>query len=454
MLNRALAFVAALSVLAAAASGCRAPAAAPAATPPALPTSAAVGGTNIVAISPPAQQCCPKQTLPQFLGITGACEGIKQLIDRLRNRLGSIFPGLEAKPEILSITDPANLQSDNPAIASAAAVKSEEDAAAQKAKAIAYLASVGCAGCYPGIEDALLAALDDCTELVRFETAKALRSTANMPCKNCCRSACCGPKIRAKLIKLAYETDAQGCYLESSDRVRRMARLALANCNCVPEKPGQTQQQRLPEEGPGAEEAPVPAPVAALPAAAGAQMASVLRSATPVRDGAVLDGAVRAMSYEEALSAYGGNERAAQAGEMEVAWEMWSARPEDFGSRTEAVGAMTMARTQIMSLQAGHFLPPQLRHAARDWSDPNSGGSAALARAIMTTPVGGVSGVVEDPMGWHLVRVIARRPRVLVGPAVAPVVQPVGYQAQLQPGSSPATPPRIVAVRQADCNCK
>ena len=108
------------------------------------------------------------------MGIVGACEGIKELFDRLRNRLGSIWPGLEAKPEILSITDPANLESDNPAVSSAAAVKAEEDAAAQKAKAIAYLASVGCAGCYPGIEDALLAALDDCTELVRFETAKAL----------------------------------------------------------------------------------------------------------------------------------------------------------------------------------------------------------------------------------------------------------------------------------------
>src|SRR6185436_11182802 len=118
-----------VTLLAAAGGGCRAPAAAPAATPPALPTSASVGGANIVAISPPGQQCCPKQTLPQFLGITGACEGIKQLVDRLRNRLGAIWPGLEAKPEILSITDPANMASDNPAIASAAAVKAEEDAA-------------------------------------------------------------------------------------------------------------------------------------------------------------------------------------------------------------------------------------------------------------------------------------------------------------------------------------
>src|SRR5262249_4595210 len=179
-------------------AGCRAAAPAAPATPaaPALPTSATAGGTSIVAIAPPGQQCCPKQTLPQFLGITGACDCLKGLLNRLRNRLGAIWPGLEAKPEILALTDPKNLESSNPAVASAAAVKGEEDEAAQKAKAIAYLASVGCAGCYPGIEEALLDALDDCTELVRFETVKALRSTANMPCKNCCRGACCGPKIR------------------------------------------------------------------------------------------------------------------------------------------------------------------------------------------------------------------------------------------------------------------
>src|SRR5688572_6726412 len=78
--------------------GCQAPPAAPAPAAPTLPTSAQAGGASIVAIAPPGQPCCPKQTLPQFLGITGACEGIKTLVGRLRNRLGAIWPGLEAKP--------------------------------------------------------------------------------------------------------------------------------------------------------------------------------------------------------------------------------------------------------------------------------------------------------------------------------------------------------------------
>ena len=449
MLKMRLAKVALVSLLAVAVSGCAAPAVAPTAAAPALPTSASVGGANIVAISPPGQQCCPKQTLPQFLGIVGACEHVKGLLNRLRNRLGAIWPGLEAKPELLSITDPANMESDNPAVASAAAVKAEEDAAAQKAKAIAYLASVGCAGCYPGIEEALLAALDDCTELVRFETAKALRSTATMPCKNCCRSACCGPKIREKLMKLAYETDEQGCYLESSDRVRRMARLALANCGCVPDKPGQTPQQRLPEEGPSAEIVPIPA-AAAAPTTGGAT-ASILR---PSATTTAASGTIRALSYEEALSSYAGGMPSGPPSEMEVAFEVWTARPEYFGSRAEAVSAMSMARTQVMSSQPGHFLPPQLQHARRDWSNPNMSHSPALAQAVATTPVGGVSGVVEDQLGLHLVRVIGRRPRIQTTPAASPVIQPVSYQAPLAPAATQAMQPQIVGLQQADCNCK
>src|SRR5215217_5231172 len=98
--RRSIAVIVSL-LLATGMSGCASPPAAPAPPAPTMPTSAAVGGTNIVAIAPPGQACCPKQTLPQFLGITGACEGVKQLIDRLRNRLGAIWPGLEAKPEIL-----------------------------------------------------------------------------------------------------------------------------------------------------------------------------------------------------------------------------------------------------------------------------------------------------------------------------------------------------------------
>jgi PPIC-type PPIASE domain len=443
-----------LVLLLAATIGCRAaaPTAAPAA--PALPTSAAVGGTSIVAIAPPAQACCPKQTLPQFLGITGLFGGVGKLLGRLRNRLGSIFPGLEAKPEILALTDPANLASPNPAVAAAAGIKAEEDGAAQKAKAIAYLASVGCAGCYPGIEDALLAALDDCTELVRFETAKALRSTAAMPCKNCCRSACCGPKLRDKLEKMAYEHDPQGCYVESSDRVRRMARLALANCTCVPLKPGQ--EPRLPAEGPGAEaEAPSAATASATRGELGDGRSVLAAAAVPVGSGVavaastgVTAATVQQVGYEQALRAYGGAGEAIQRATQEVAWEVWTARPVDFRSRHDALAAMALARTQLLSSQPGQFLPPQLQRRPQDWTDPSRMTSPALAHAVATTPVGGVSGVVEDASGWYLVRVLARRPAP--HPTPAPVVQPVAYFPPA--GNVPLA--TAVPWPAPNCNCK
>ena len=438
-------------------AGCAAAPTAPALpAAPAMPTSASVGGTNIVAIGPPAQQCCPKQTLPQWLGITGAAKGIGGLLTRLRNRLGTIWPGLEAKPAILALTDPANLESANPAVASAAEVKGAEDGAAQKAKAIAYLASIGCAGCYPGIEEALLAALDDCTELIRFETLKALRQQSMGPCKNCCRSSCCSPKMREKMEKLAYEMDSQGCYVEPSERVRRMARLALCNCNCVPLKPGAQQQQGLPPEGPAAEEA---APAAPPPAGA---TASILRQnlAQPVGSGiiaaqpaaAAQQPSARPVSYEEALRSYQSRSTPQAGAIVETAWEVWTAQPADFASRQDAVTALSLARTTLLNSQPGQFLPPQLHKSTNDWTNPQTIRSPALAKAVAVTPVGGVSGVIEDQTGWHLVRPLARRPAPTPTPATYPA-QPAAHTLPVPPTAA-ANPPTLTTMRLPPCDCK
>ncbi len=236
--------------------GCAAPRpAAPAA--PAAPATAQAGGTTVVAVASPAQPCC-KMTLWEFLGVKRAFEVVGGLLDRLRNRLGARFPGLEAKPEVLSITDPANMESDNPAVKSAAETKAEEDAAQQKIKALRFLGEMGCAGCYPGIEEALLAGLDDCTEEVRFEAVKALRGTTGHPCKRCKKAACCSPAVIAKLRKIANDIEPSGCYVEPSARVRRHARLAMAGCGDVPAAP----PNAAPTEGP-----PAPAPGAGMVAA-------------------------------------------------------------------------------------------------------------------------------------------------------------------------------------------
>lgn len=198
-----------------------------------------------MAIAPPARTG-PVPNLFDFLGVTHACEKLGALVQGGLSHLGLIFPGLEPGPPLLPITDPANLASDNPAVAAAAAAKAEEDQAEQKIKAIRYLATLGCAGCYPGIEEALLAALDDCTERVRYEAAKALRDLSGDPCASCKEKACCSEKVRKRLDAVATKTKDDGCYVETSERVRRMARVALNNCGA----PAPSTEPQTPEEGP------------------------------------------------------------------------------------------------------------------------------------------------------------------------------------------------------------
>jgi len=219
--------------------------------PPPITTTGANGQT--VVVQPPSpNQCCPHPTIWQFLGLKGLCDAIKGLLGRLRSRLGMLFPGLEAKPPLLEITDPANLASDNPAIKTAAGVKGEEDAAEQKIKALRYLATIGCGGCYPDVQDAMLAALDDCTEEVRYEAVKALRETTGKPCAKCKTIACCSEKVRKRLQEVATAKDDKGCYKESSSRVRRLARLAMAGCGGPP-LPETPETQDMPLEGPSEE---------------------------------------------------------------------------------------------------------------------------------------------------------------------------------------------------------
>lgn len=213
--------------------GAAAPAA-PAAVPP--PTTAQAGSTTVVAVAPPAQPCC-KQTLPEWLGLTNCCAKIQRILSVIPGLVGLFAPGMGQamsdaanQPPLLPVNSPANLQSSNPAVQTAAQVMNDENQAPQKIAAINYLATIGCAGCYPDVEAALLASLDDCTESVRFAAAKALHDTSGRPCRHCNSKACCSAKVRQKLSDVAYDMKADDCFKESSARVRRMARLALLNC--------------------------------------------------------------------------------------------------------------------------------------------------------------------------------------------------------------------------------
>jgi len=139
---------------------------------------------------------------------------------------------LKKKPPVTPLADPANLESANPAIKAAAEIKTEADLAPQKIKAIRYLSTIGC-GCYPQVRPALLAALDDCTEEVRYEAALAFCRTAGNPCSVCNSSTCCDPEVRKKLADLASGVDEQNCWKEPSSRVRSAAAAALNACELI-----------------------------------------------------------------------------------------------------------------------------------------------------------------------------------------------------------------------------
>jgi hypothetical protein len=171
----------------------------------------------------------PPPTLWSFLGIPQAMQRTR---DSMSNRRGN-NPQRERTPPLKALADPANLESEVPAIKAAAEVKQAEDLAPQKIKAVKYLVSIGC-GCYDQdgkVSDALVAAMGDCTEDVRLETVNAIADGAKGErCSNCKQKSCCNMKISQQLAELAYEVDDHGCPLEPSERVREAAVEALSLC--------------------------------------------------------------------------------------------------------------------------------------------------------------------------------------------------------------------------------
>lgn len=197
----------------------------------------------------------PVTTMWQAMGIPQATLAMR---DGLTNRRGN-FPGLERRPPLLRIADPANLDSEIPAIKAAAKVKEAEDLAPQKIKALKYLASVGC-GCYDKdgeIEAALLDALQDCTEDVRIEAANTIAEAAGTcACRyDGCAPTCCKPSITKRLYDMAYEVDDSGCPIEPSREVREAAARAVEACASVPQ-PVEEDEEPIVEPDPNGEDLP------------------------------------------------------------------------------------------------------------------------------------------------------------------------------------------------------
>jgi hypothetical protein len=200
-------------------------------------------------------------TLWNFLGIP---QGLHKIRDATFNKKGN-FPGAERLPPMKAIADPENLKSDNPAIKAAAAIKTEEDLAPQKIKALKYLSTIGCdSGCYPEVKEALMAALEDCTEEVRYQAVLAIQDAITQHCVMCDKACCCSEDMTLKLSQRAYERDDHGCFIEPSERVREAAKIVM--CTCCP---GRGPTSETPTE-PLPEGAPTPMPPT-VPEGAGAQ---------------------------------------------------------------------------------------------------------------------------------------------------------------------------------------
>ena len=325
--------------------------------------------------------------------------GLRILIGRIQARLGMRFPGLEGKPPLTAISDPANLESPTPAVKTAAEVKADEDAAPQKIKALRYLAGIGCTECYPDIEKAMRAALDDCTESVRYEAVKAIRKTAGDPCQACLATRCCKPEILKRLREMAYDMREGCCYKEPSSRVRRLARLVLAECNgAVIVEPAE------PMEGPS-RPPEAAGPAADMQAAALPQNRRVDVTAAPADHGSA---SIPAASPHPSPSvSYDGSTP------TEFRWEQLTAPRNRFESAERARQALAYVRRSALgqpAIRPDDFDPKAVVVRTFDWTRPEQAPSAPIAQALFRLPISQPSDVVEDEAGWHLLLVHQRHP--------------------------------------------
>jgi hypothetical protein len=82
------------------------------------------------------------------------------------------------------------------------------------------------------VKEALMAATDDCTEVVRYQAMLSIIDAAKSHCEVCNKNCCCDQDLTMKLAQIAYEKDDKCCWLEASERVRDAAKEAL--CACCP----------------------------------------------------------------------------------------------------------------------------------------------------------------------------------------------------------------------------
>ena len=179
--------------------------------------------------------------VPTFWDKLGIPQATAALRDSTINRSGR-FPGLEKKPPLLKIADPANLKPEKPEMIKVAAkIKAEQDQKKQKIKAIKFLADVNC-GCYnkdDAVAKAFLAALEDCDPDVRTAAIEGLSKAAGncSKCRTGCETTCCTEDIYKKLQDVAFGVDDKGCFKEPVIEIRKAAAALIKKCPCPTPKP-------------------------------------------------------------------------------------------------------------------------------------------------------------------------------------------------------------------------
>lgn len=202
----------------------------------------------------------PQTPVPTFWQKLGIPQSGARLRDGLVNRRGN-FPGLEKRPPVLALADPANLDPSKPDMIKAAAeIKADQDLKKQKIKAIKFLAEVNC-GCYnkdDKVEAAFLAALEDCDPDVRMAAVEGLDEAAGecTRCRTGCETTCCTEKLLKKLEDLANGME-KGCYKEPVEEIRAAARALACKCPPPPVAPIVPEELIAPDPVPGLVEDPL-----------------------------------------------------------------------------------------------------------------------------------------------------------------------------------------------------
>ena len=403
--------------------GCQQIPAAPGFTPPAGAAAAPVGslpGGQLTALQAASVQSASAH--PDLLQLSGVshvtkatCTIVTSVCEHIKNKLGMKYPGLETKAPLKAITDPANLGPEaSPAVQAAAKVKAEEEQAPQKIKGLRYLGSIGCGGCYPDVEEALLAGLDDCTEAVRWEAVNAIRSTVGNPCTFCKASACCSPAVREKLKKVAYDIDEYGCFKEPSGRVRRVARLALCGCGS-----GDVFDDLVPEEGP--EELP-DVPPAGGPEDPEGELAPpddlpedpevTAENKTVSQDKIQLASATIESKESKPKPEMTPVRKIRSSPQLtEVTWEQIMIDPVRFDSVDRARNLIIYLRARARGKDATRpdFSREEVSITRKPWTNLNDIEWQAAQQQLEKMEIGGISPILTHQNCWYLVRLLGRR---------------------------------------------